>query len=334
MNARRFAATGDPVSEIGLGCWQLGAEWGEVSDTDAQEVLRAAWENGITFFDTADVYGAGRSERRVGRFLGETRATPFVATKLGRYPEPGWPWNFRPTTIRRHVEASLARLGVEAIDLVQLHCVPTEVLERGEAFATLRALRDEGKLRAWGASIETPRQADLCLREADCASLQVIFNLFRQSPRDTLFERCRARGIAVIVRLPLSSGLLSGRMTHATKFADDDHRSFNRDGAAFHVGETFTGLPFETGLDLVDELRHVAPHGVDLAAFAQRWILDHDAVTTVITGATKPHQVVRNAAVSAMPPLRRALHARLAAWEREAVRPHVRGHGHGHTAAT
>jgi aryl-alcohol dehydrogenase-like predicted oxidoreductase len=327
MEHRLIPATSSPVSAIGLGCWQLGAEWGRVSDEEAQRILRGALDAGITFFDTADVYGAGRSERRIGRFLRETGSRPFVATKLGRFPEPGWPWNFRPATIRRHVEASCARLGVEALDLVQLHCVPTEVLERGEAFETLRRLRDEGRIRAFGASVETFRQAELCLREPDCASLQVIFNLFRQEPREALFERCRRQGVALIVRLPLSSGLLSGRMTAATRFAADDHRSFNRDGAAFHVGETFTGLPLQEGLALVDELRAIAPAGVDLAAFAQRWILDHPAVTTVITGATRPAQVRTNAGVADLPPLPRALHARLAAWQRERVRPHLRGHG-------
>lgn len=326
MNTRTFPASDSPVSEIGLGCWQLGAEWGAVTDEDAQRILRAAWAAGITFFDTADVYGAGRSERRVGRFLRETGATPFVATKLGRFPEPGWPWNFQGATIERHVDASRERLGVDTLDLVQLHCVPTDVLERGDAFAALRRLREAGKIAAWGASVETMRQADLCLRQPDCASLQVIFNLFRQEPRDRLFDRCAAQGVAVIVRLPLSSGLLGGRMTAATAFAPDDHRSFNRDGDAFHVGETFTGLPFETGLALVDELRELVPAGADLALLAQRFVLDHPAVTTVITGATKPWQVARNAAASELPPLSAALHWRLRAWERDRVRPHVRGH--------
>lgn len=327
MKQRTFPQLSTQVSEVGLGCWQIGAEWGPVSDETASRLLHAAWDAGIDFFDTADVYGHGRSERRIGRFMRESGARPFLATKLGRFPEPGWPHNFRPAAIRRHVENSLRRLGVDCVDLVQLHCVPLEVLERGEVFDVLRQLRSEGLIRAFGASIETFREAEICLREPDCASLQIIFNLFRQEPRDRLFARCEAQGVAILARLPLSSGLLGGKMSAGSRFTPDDHRHYNRDGAAFHVGETFTGLPFARGLELVDELRGIAPAGTDLPVFAQRFILDHPAVTTIIPGATKPSQVVGNARASAAAPLTAAMHHRLAAWEREHVRPHVRGHG-------
>ncbi len=327
MHTCTFPALDREVSAIGLGTWQLGAEWGAVSDQRAGDILRAAWDAGIDFFDTADVYGRGRSERRIGRFLRETGARPTVVTKLGRFPDPGWPHNFRSATVRRHVEASLGRLGVDVLDLVQLHCVPLAELESGRMFDALRAVRDAGLIRAWGASVESPREAELCLRQPDCASLQVIYNLFWQEPAARFFDRARAQGTALIVRLPLASGLLSGRFDRNTTFAADDHRHFNRDGAAFHVGETFSGLPFETGLELVAELRELAPAGVSLADFAQRFVLDHLAVTTVITGATRVAQVRANAAVASMPELPRALHHRLEAFARERVHPHVRGHG-------
>jgi aryl-alcohol dehydrogenase-like predicted oxidoreductase len=327
MKHRTFPKLSREVSEVGLGCWQIGAEWGPVSDETATRVLHAAWDAGIDFFDTADVYGHGRSERRIGRFLRETSARPFLATKLGRFSEPGWPHNFRPAVIRRHVENSLRRLGVDCVDLVQLHCVPLDVLERGEVFDVLRDLRADGLIRAFGASVETFREAEICLRDPDCASLQVIFNLFRQEPRDRLFDRCVEQGVAILARLPLSSGLLGGKMTAATRFTADDHRNYNRDGAAFHIGETFTGLPFERGLALVDEVRDFVPSGTELPVFAQRFILDHPAVTTIIPGATRPTQVASNASASEAAPLSKALHHRLAAFERERVRPHVRGHG-------
>ncbi|MBK8977991.1 MAG: aldo/keto reductase [Planctomycetes bacterium] len=332
MEERSFEGVGRAVSVVGLGCWQLGGEWGEVSDAQADAVLDAACDAGITFLDTADVYGRGRSERRIARFLArrglrDGAVRPVIATKVGRFQEPGWPWNLQAATVRRHVEASLRRLGTDVLDLVQLHCVPPERLADGSLFDVLRELRDAGRIRAFGASVETVREAELCLRDPDCASLQVIYNLLRQRPAEAFFDRARERGVAIIVRLPLASGLLAGRWHRSTTFGPADHRTYNRDGAAFHVGETFSGVPFDTGLALVDELRAIAPAGTDLAAFAQRFVIDHAAVTTVITGATRPDQVRRNAAVAALPPLSRAMHARLARWERDRVRPHVRGHG-------
>jgi aryl-alcohol dehydrogenase-like predicted oxidoreductase len=314
------------VSEIGLGCWQLGAEWGPVSDQRAQEVLQAAHRAGVTFFDTADVYGKGLSERRIANFLRSSGARPFVATKVGRFPDPGFPGNFEFEVMRRHVLASRERLGVPILDLVQLHCVPPEHLHRGAVFAHLRRLRDEGVLRAWGASVESVAEAERCLQEPDCASLQLIVNVLRQTPVVSgLLDRCARQGVAVIVRLPLASGLLAGRMRADTKFAPDDHRTFNRDGAGFHVGETFAGLPFAEALQIVDELRPLLPAGVPMAQACMRWLLDHPAVTVVIPGATKPEQVLDNVASAALPPLGAAVHASLRAFWQRRVQPHVRG---------
>ncbi len=326
MNLRPFGNDAR-VSEIGLGCWQLGgSDWGDLPEADALAVLRAAADTGVTFLDTADVYGLGRSEELVGKFLKDAgRDRFFVATKLGRFPQPGWPANFTPAAIRAHTEASLRRLGIDAIDLTQLHCVPPEVLTRGEVWDTLRALVKEGKIRRFGASVESVAEADECLKHAGCASLQLIVNVLRQTPTFDLFDRCRRAGVAVIVRLPLASGLLAGKYTTATTFPPQDHRTYNRDGAAFNVGETFAGLPFETGVELVERLRPLVPPGYTLAQMAVRWCLDHPAVTTVIPGARTAEQAKANAAAAALPPLPAALHDRIRDFFRTDVRPHVRG---------
>ncbi|MFO1053468.1 MAG: aldo/keto reductase [Planctomycetota bacterium] len=325
MHRRSFAGTERLVSEIGLGTWQLGAEWGEVSDAETDAILSAAMESGIDFLDTADIYGRGRSEQRIGRFLKSTGAKAFIATKLGRSQDPGWPRNFDLDVMRRHAAGSCQRLGVDALDLLQLHCVPEPVLREGRIFDHLRALRDEGLIRAFGASVESSEEARLCLQQDGLASLQIIFNVFRQTPIETIFDTARRRSVAIIVRLPLASGLLSGKFTRESRFGADDHRTYNKDGAAFHAGETFAGLPFERGLELVDELRTIAPPSVSLARMAQRWILDHDAVTTVITGATRATQVEENASCSALPPLPLAMHVRLRELWGARVRPLVRG---------
>jgi aryl-alcohol dehydrogenase-like predicted oxidoreductase len=314
MKLRTFGSTGRRVSEVGLGCWQLGANWGEVSDADALAILRAAFAGGVTFFDTADVYGDGRSEELIGRFLRQTpgaREQVFVATKLGRRGDPGWPANFARATIRRHTEDSLRRLGVAALDLTQLHCVPLDVLQRGEVFAHLRELQGEGKIRAFGASVETVEEALFCLGVPGFASLQFIFNLYRQKAIDALLPEVKSRGVGFIVRLPLASGLLTGKFTTTTKFAASDHRNFNRDGQAFNVGETFAGLPFAQGLVITEALRPLVPPGMAMADFALRWCLDFDAVSTIIPGATRPEQVRGNLRVSDRPALDSALHATL-----------------------
>lgn len=328
MRQRRFRRDELTVSEVGLGCWQLGADWSEVDDATAAAVLDRALELGVTFFDTADVYGRGRSERRIADFLRRHGGPDLtVATKLGRFPEPGWPRNFSLETFRMHTEASLERLGVDCLDLTQVHCLPHHLLREGEIFDWLRTLKKEGKIRRFGFSVETMDEAITCLEQApdDLASLQIIFNVFRQKPIDVLFPRAKELGVALIVRLPLASGLLSGRLTADTTFPANDHRNYNRDGDAFNVGETFAGLEFETGLRLVERLRPLVPAEWTMAQFALRFCLDFDAVTTVIPGATKVSQVESNASASDLDELGLAVHAELEKLYENEVAEKIRG---------
>jgi aryl-alcohol dehydrogenase-like predicted oxidoreductase len=326
MRLRTFG--GDPVqvSEVGLGCWQIGGDqWGAVSDADALATLRAAVEAGVTFLDTADIYGLGRSEELIGRFRRERPGPLFIATKLGRHPDPGMPENFTPAAMRRHTDASLKRLGVEALDLTQLHCVPLEHLKRGEVFDTLRRLKAEGKIRRFGASVESTEEAKACLTQDGLASLQIIFNIYRQTPMTAIFEEAQSKGVAIIVRLPLASGLLSGRYTLATTFAATDHRTYNRNGEKFNVGETFAGLPFEKGLELTEKLKTLLPPGYTLPLAALRWCLDFPAVSVIIPGARTAAQARNNADTSGVPPLPADVHEKLRRFYRDEVRPAVRG---------
>ncbi|HVT74735.1 MAG TPA: aldo/keto reductase [Lacunisphaera sp.] len=327
MKTRIFGKTGRVVGEVGLGTWQLGGNWGDVSDETAMATLRAAYEAGTTFFDTADVYGDGRSETLNGRFIKETKARDriFLATKLGRRGDPSWPPHYTRELIRRHTEDSLRRLGLDAIDLTQLHCIPPQVLMRGEVFGWLEELKREGKIKAYGASVEAMEEALWCCAQPGCASLQIIFNIFRQKPIHVLFDAARRNGVALIVRLPLASGLLGGKMTKATRFAADDHRNFNRDGAAFNVGETFAGLPFEKGVELADALKPMVPPAMTLPALALRWCLDFDAVSVIIPGAKNPAQALANAQASHLAPLSAEQHVKLAAFYEREVAAHIRG---------
>jgi aryl-alcohol dehydrogenase-like predicted oxidoreductase len=325
MNTRVFGSRGPDVGEVGLGTWQIGANWGDVPEAEAMATLRAAVEAGTTLFDTADVYGMGRSETLIGRFLKESRAKIFVATKLGRFSPPGWPANFSREVIRSHTEASLRRLGVETLDLTQLHCVPHEVLKKGEVFEHLRELKREGKIRNFGASVESMDEAMTCLGQAGISSLQIIFNIFRQMPAAVLFDEARRMRVSLLVRLPLASGLLGGKLTKATVFGRDDHRSFNRNGEKFNVGETFAGLPYEKGVELADELKALVPEGFSLADVALRWCLDFDAVTAIIPGARSPAQARSNARASSLPPLSPALHERLVEFYTGKVADFIRG---------
>jgi aryl-alcohol dehydrogenase-like predicted oxidoreductase len=325
MKTRAFGKAGFVVGEVGLGTWQLGGDWGDVPEDAALAILKAACEAGTDFFDTSDVYGAGRSERLIGRFLRESGAKVRVATKLGRFSEPGWPENFTRAAVRRHTEASLERLGVDVLDLTQLHCLPPEVVMRGELFGWLGELQAEGKIRAYGASVEAMDEALWCVEQDGCASLQIIFNIFRQKPIDVLFARAKARGVALIVRLPLASGLLAGKFTKATRFPASDHRNYNRDGASFNVGETFAGLPFEAGVELADALKPMVPHWLTMADLALRWCLDFDAVSVIIPGAKSPAQARLNAHASDLASLSPELHARLAMFYQSQVRAQIRG---------
>lgn len=328
MKQREFGKSGVTVSEIGLGTWQLGgADWGDIDEQSALDTLQAAYDTGVTIFDTADVYGAGRSETLIGTFLKSFPQTDnlFIATKLGRFPEPGGIANFTLQSFRTHTENSLRRLGVESLDLQQLHCLTTELMRQGEVFDWLRTLQQEGKIKNFGASVESVDEALLCLEQEGLCALQIIFNIFRQKPIAELFEKAKAKHVALIVRLPLASGLLSGKFTQATTFAELDHRNYNRDGQHFNVGETFAGLPFEKAVELTDELKSMVPDGLTMAEMALRWILDFDAVSTIIPGATNPAQATANSATSDLAPLSPELHATLKSFYEKQVTTHIRG---------
>lgn len=323
MKTRRLGKTGYEVSEIGLGCWQLGGDFGPVGDEDASTILATAARLGINFWDTADVYGAGLSEHRIGTFYGKPDDLR-VATKVGRsaalYPD-----KYTRSGVRESIEASAQRLATDTLDLVQLHCVPPEILKDGEIFTWLDALMDEGLIRHYGASVETVEEGFICLAHERLASLQIIFNIFRQDANEALLDAAREKDVGIIVRLPLASGLLSGKFNRESRFAPSDHRNYNRDGQAFSVGETFGGIPFEKGVELADGLRAFLPEGMSMAQMALRWILDHEAVSSIIAGATRAEQVTVNAEASDLPPLSADLHRRLGDYYRAEVRPHIRG---------
>jgi aryl-alcohol dehydrogenase-like predicted oxidoreductase len=320
---RTLGGTGRDVSEIGFGAWQIGADWGEVGESAALATLHAAADAGVTFFDTADVYGDGRSERLVGRFVRERAGEPFtVATKMGRRL-PQTVENYSPEHFRAWNDRSRENLGVETLDLVQLHCPPTDLYYHPEVFADLDAMVAEGRIAAYGVSVERVEEALKAIEYPGVASVQIIFNPFRQRPASVFLGEAARRGVGVIVRVPLASGLLSGKYTRATTFGADDHRTFNRAGEAFDVGETFAGVPFEVGLDAVEELRPLVPDGATLAQLALRWILMHEGVTTVIPGARSPDQARANAAAAGLAPLDTAAMERIAAVYAERIAPHV-----------
>lgn len=327
MEYRQFGRDARKVSEIGLGCWQIGSEWGDVDDATAAAILDEALEQGVTFFDTADIYGQGNSESRIARFLKKHGGPDvMVATKLGRCPQPGWPDNFSLDVFRQHTEGSLRRLGLETLDLTQVHCPPEDVIKDGAMFDWLRTLKQEGKIQRFGVSVETIDQAMLCLEQAeDLASLQIIFNIFRQRPIDVLFPHAKELGVAIIVRLPLASGLLSGKFNAESRFPENDHRNYNRNGEGFNVGETFAGLEFTQGLRLVERVRALVPNEWTMAQFALRFCLDFDAVTTVIPGATRPEQVGQNTSASNLPSLGLATHGELEEFYQQEVVDHIRG---------
>lgn len=325
MNLRQFGKTGLAVPEIGLGCWQLGGGWrDDWDDAVARQTLENAYAAGVRFIDTADVYGDGASERAIGSFLRARRPDGLVvATKLGRagiYPDGYTRVSLRDATLR-----SIERLGMEALDLTQLHCVPTDVLRQGQVFDWLRELQQEGLIKRWGASVESVEEGLICLEQDGLASLQVIFNIFRQKPAEELLPRAAAQGVGIIVRLPLASGLLGGKITRATTFRADDHRHFNRDGAHFNVGETFAGLELERGIAATERVAALVPAPMTMAQMALRWILDHPEVSVVIPGASSPAQVQGNVAASTLAPLPAELHAVLARIYRDHVREFIRG---------
>ncbi|GAA4623263.1 aldo/keto reductase [Actinoallomurus vinaceus] len=301
MEERLIDRIGRRVSVVGLGTWQLGADWGQVEEKDAVAVLEAAVESGVTFLDTADVYGDGRSEQIIGRFL---RAHPglFVATKMGRRA-PLDPAEYTLDNFRAWTDRSRANLGVETLDLVQLHCPPTPVYSRDEVFDALDTLVDEGRVAAYGVSVETCDEALTAIARPGTASVQIILNAFRQKPLERVLPAAAEAGVGIIARVPLASGLLSGRYRHDTEFGPADHRTFNRRGEAFDVGETFSGVDFDTGVEAAREFAALAAPGAVPAQIALRWIIQQPGVSTVIPGARNAEQVRANAAAADLPPL-------------------------------
>lgn len=307
MEQRTLGRTGRPVSVVGLGTWQLGADWGEVSEADARAVLEASAEAGVTFYDTADVYGDGRSERIVGAFVADHADAGFtVATKMGRRVEQEAS-NYTPEAFREWTDRSRKNLGVDTLDLVQLHCPPSEVIEADATYDALDALVADGTIAAYGVSVETVDQALAAIARPGVASVQIIMNAFRLKPLDGVLPAAAEAGVGIIVRVPLASGLLSGKYDRSTTFAEDDHRNYNRDGSAFDVGETFSGVPYETGLDAAarfgELVREHGPEGATPAQAAIAWCVQQPGVSTVIPGARSTDQARSNAAAGELPAL-------------------------------
>ena len=300
MQQRPLGRTGRDVSAIGLGTWQLGADWGAVSEDDALAVLTASVDHGVTLFDTADVYGDGRSESIIGRFLAERPGHGItVATKMGRRMAQE-PENYSPENFRTWTERSRRNLGVETLDLVQLHCPPTAVIEDAATYDALDALVSEGAIAAYGVSVETCGQALAAIARPHVTNVQIIFNPFRLKPLDEVLPAAEAAGVSIFARVPLASGLLSGRYSASTTFAADDHRTYNRHGEAFDRGETFSGVDFAVGLEAVAELSGAVPEGVSLPAATLAWIASQTGVTSVIPGARSVAQAQGNADAGAL----------------------------------
>jgi aryl-alcohol dehydrogenase-like predicted oxidoreductase len=299
MHTRSFGRTGWNVGDVGFGAWAIGGAWGDVDETQAKDALRAALDAGTNFIDTADVYGDGRSERIIREVLkGWHGQRPVVATKAGRRLSPHVTDGYTRANLGAFIDRSLQNLGVDVLDLVQLHCPPPDVYYRPEVFDAMDALVAAGKIRHYGVSVEKVEEALKAIEYPGVVSVQIIYNIFRQRPAELFFREAKARNVAVIARVPLASGMLTGKLNRNSQFAADDHRHFNRHGEAFDVGETFSGVPYETALAAVEAIRPLVPKGTSMAAFALRWILMADAVSVVIPGAKSREQAQANAAAS------------------------------------
>jgi len=318
---RSFSRMGRTAGVIGLGAWQLGADWGDVSEADAHATLQAAVDAGVTFIDTADVYGDGRSEQIIGSFI-KDKPQLTVATKMGRR-EPQTVENYTLDNFRRWTDRSRANLGVETLDLVQLHCPPTPVFSSGAVYDALDTLVAEKRIRAYGVSVEKVDEALAAIARPGTASVQIILNAFRLKPLERVLPAAAEAGVGIIARVPLASGLLSGRYDRHTTFPADDHRNYNRHGEAFDVGETFAGVDFETGLEAVRRLRPLVPGGATMAQFALRWIVDQPGVTVVIPGARNAEQARANAAAAGLAPLPAETRAAVKAVYDELISPAV-----------
>lgn len=325
MKKRKLGNNGFEISEVGLGCWQIGGNWGDgIEKNKAFEILDEAVANGITFFDTADVYGDGKSEKLIGEFLKTTKVDIKVATKFGRGANV-FPNTYSEKALRESVDASRKRLNMDCLDVLQLHCIPTEELQKGRIFDWLRNLENEGKILHFGASVESVEQGLICLEQEGLQSLQIIYNIFRQKLTQELLPQAYEKGVGIIVRLPLASGLLTGKFNSSTSFSENDHRNFNKDGEIFNVGETFAGLPFNTGVTLVDQLRTFCPEEMSMVEMSLRYILDHKEVSTIIPGASSPKHIGDNAKASNLASLSKKLMDDLKTFYEEEVHQHIRG---------
>lgn len=323
MNYRRFGKTGWQVSEIGFGAWQIGASWGDVSEADAVAALNAAIDGGLNFIDTADVYGDGRSERIIASVLKHRKEDIRVVSKAGRRLPVQEPEGYTRENLTGWIERTLKNLAIDTLDLVQLHCPHPTVYYRPEVFGYLDDLVTAGKIRHYGVSVERAEEAVKAVEYPGVASVQIIFNIFRQRPAERFFALAKEKDVAILARVPLASGLLTGKLNAASQFSSDDHRNFNRHGEAFDVGETFAGVPFEVGLEAVDALRPLVPGGATMAQFALRWILMFDAVSVVIPGARNAAQAGGNVAASALAPLSPDVMAKVAEIYTRLIKPHV-----------
>ena len=323
MKYRSLGRTGWRISEISFGSWAIGGAWGSVDDQESMATLHAALDGGVNFFDTADVYGDGRSERLLAKLKKERKEKFYVATKAGRRLLVQKAEGYNRKNLTAFVHRSLKNLNTDTIDLLQLHCPPTEVYYRPEVFGILDELVKAGKLRHYGVSVEKVEEALKAIEFPNVQSVQIIFNIFRQRPAELFFAEAQKRKVGILARVPLASGLLSGKMSPASKFAKDDHRNFNRHGEAFDRGETFSGVDFETGLSAVEQLKKLVPSGASLAQFALRWILEFPAVTCAIPGAKRPAQVMDNIAASDLPALSKATLKRIAQIYEGQIKPLV-----------
>lgn len=323
MEYRTLGRTGFVISEVSLGTWQVGGKWGAKFDHKlADSILNTAVENGVNFIDTADVYGDGESEKAVGRLINAHSDKIYVATKCGRQISPHINENYTPQVLRSYVEASLKNMDLEQIDLIQLHCPPTAVFSRPEIFAEFDKMIQEGKIAKLGVSVEKIEEALMAIEYDNVDTVQIIFNMFRQRPASEFFEQAKLKNIGIIARVPLASGLLSGKFDKDTTFQKDDHRAFNRDGAAFDKGETFSGVDYELGLEAVEELRGIFPNE-NLAQMAIRWILMFPEVSCVIPGASRPEQVVKNLETIGLPPLTEEQMSAVRSVYEEKIKPEV-----------
>jgi aryl-alcohol dehydrogenase-like predicted oxidoreductase len=324
MQYRKLGSTGWQVSEISFGAWGIGGGWGTVDDAVSLQALHKALDLGVNFIDTADVYGDGRSEKLIAQVLRQRKGERiYVATKAGRRLSPHVADGYNRENLTTFVERSLRYLGVETLDLVQLHCPPTEVYYRPEVFGVMDDLVAAGKLRFYGVSVEKVEEALKAIEYPNVRTVQIIFNMFRQRPAGLFFSQAQAKEIGILARVPLASGLLTGKMRADTTFETDDHRNYNRDGQSFDVGETFAGVPYEVGLAAVEELRPLVPGGATMAQMALRWILMFDAVSCAIPGAKNPAQAADNVAGSALPPLDKDTMAAVGEIYDRLIQPHV-----------